>query len=240
MQDLLIYTEHTESALRQENARLAKALEDAQLDLDDARKSRRELQQNMRDAEKRIGQVSIDYEGIRSRNPYIIVLIDGDGMVVSISCISQSANQTDTFNQFNEQLVRQGVEGGKQAANMLRNFVLHNCSDLKDQIEVLVKICANVNGLANVMQKGGIIDDPNHMRDFTLGFTQGKASFDYVDVGYGKERADSKLKGEFGSPDQEGVPLANLVRILEMAPKELQLQTRFTWNIARCWLCPIH
>jgi hypothetical protein len=36
-----------ESALRIENARLAKELEDAQLDLDDARNSRRELQQKL-------------------------------------------------------------------------------------------------------------------------------------------------------------------------------------------------
>lgn len=122
---------------------------------------------------------------------------------------------------------------------MLRNFVLDNCSELKDQIEIVAKICANVNGLATVMQKGGIIDDPNHMRDFSLGFTQGKASFDYIDVGYGKERADSKLKGESGSTDRKCLVLTNIVRNLEMAFEELQLQTCSTWNFARRWLCSL-
>jgi hypothetical protein len=32
-------------------------------------------------------------------------------------------------------------------------------------------------------------------RDFAIGFTQGKASFEFVDVGHGKERADSKIRG---------------------------------------------
>ena len=40
------------------------------------------------------------------------------------------------------------------------------------------------------------MDDADELKQFTLGFTQGKASFDFVDVGYGKERADSKIKGK--------------------------------------------
>jgi hypothetical protein len=100
-----------------------------------------------------------------------------------------------SFWQFNEEFIRIGIEGGKQAANILRNSVLQNCSDLTDQIEVMAKICANVDGLAKAMRKDGLIDNPDNFRDFTLGFTQGKASFDFIDVGYGKERADSKIKG---------------------------------------------
>jgi hypothetical protein len=61
----LIYCERIETGLRHENARLGSELQDAQLDLDDARKSRRELQQKLQLAELRIGQVSIDYDTIR-------------------------------------------------------------------------------------------------------------------------------------------------------------------------------
>lgn len=43
-QDLLIYIETVENNLRHENDRLTKELNDAHLDLDDSRKSRRELQ----------------------------------------------------------------------------------------------------------------------------------------------------------------------------------------------------
>jgi len=47
------------------------------------------------------------------------------------------------------------------------------------------------------MTRDGSLDSHDDFRDFTLGFTQGKASFDFIDVGHGKERADSKIKGPF-------------------------------------------
>jgi hypothetical protein len=39
------------------------------------------------------------------------------------------------------------------------------------------------------------VEDIDQLKNFMVGFTQGKASFDSVDVGHGKERADSKIKG---------------------------------------------
>jgi hypothetical protein len=59
----------------------------------------------------------------------------------------------------------------------------------------MAKAVANVNGLARAMQRDGGIENVSDFKDFTLGFTQAKASFDFIDVGYGKERADSKIKG---------------------------------------------
>lgn len=50
------------------------------------------------------------------------------------------------------------------------------------------------------MQRAGIIDNTSELKDFALGFTQAKASFDFIDVGYGKERADSKIKGTRPGP----------------------------------------
>jgi hypothetical protein len=63
-------------------------------------------------------------------------------------------------------------------------------------MEVTAKVCANVMGLSRAMLRDGSLEKPEDLRDFTLGFTQGKASFDFVDVGHGKERADSKIKGK--------------------------------------------
>ena len=45
------------------------------------------------------------------------------------------------------------------------------------------------------MRRDGSLDNPDDFREFMLGFNQGKASFDFIDVGHGKERADSKIKG---------------------------------------------
>jgi hypothetical protein len=125
-----------------------------------------------------------------------MVLIDGDGMIVSIC--SLIAGYTNIL-QFNENLIRQGIEGGKQAANLLRNSVLEHCSELTDEIEIMAKVCANVIGLTKAMRRDGSLENPDDLRDFTLGFTQGKASFDFIDVGHGKERADSKIKGIYTS-----------------------------------------
>lgn len=59
----------------------------------------------------------------------------------------------------------------------------------------MAKVCANVSGLTKAMRRDGALDSPDDLREFALGFTQGKASFDFIDVGHGKERADSKIKG---------------------------------------------
>jgi len=134
-----------------------------------------------------------------------MVLIDGDGMIVSIC--SLIAGYTNILLQFNENLIRQGIEGGKQAANLLRNSVLEHCSELTDEIEIMAKVCANITGLSKAMRRDGSLDNPDDLRDFTLGFTQGKASFDFIDVGHGKERADSKIKGTSTSIQGVGLRL---------------------------------
>ncbi|TVY94233.1 hypothetical protein LAWI1_G002264 [Lachnellula willkommii] len=199
IQEILIYSEHIEGTLREENSQLAKELEDAQLDLEDARRSRREMQQKLNIATARAGQFGADCDSLRNRNPYIMVLIDGDGLLVSILCELQAGDgdahaDADNHPKFNETLISQGLEGGKQAANALRNSVLQNCGDLADEIEVIAKVCANMSGLEKAMRRDGSLANPDDLRNFTLGFTQGKASFDFIDVGHGKERADSKIK----------------------------------------------
>lgn len=110
--------------------------------------------------------------------------------------LSQLWRNTDSApSQFHEEYIRQGLEGGKKAANALRNAALEQCPNIPDDVEVIAKIFANVSGLAKAMKRVGVLDNPEDLREFTLGFTQGKASFDFIDVGHGKERADSKIRG---------------------------------------------
>lgn len=61
----MLYAEGIETTLREENSRLTKELTDAQLDLDDARRSRRDLQQQLNLAQQRIGQFSFDCDNMR-------------------------------------------------------------------------------------------------------------------------------------------------------------------------------
>ena len=79
MTDLLIYTEQNERESRAVIEKLQSQLKDATLDLEDARKSRRDMQQQLMLAGAKVSEVTM----LANRNPYIIVLIDGDGMIVS-------------------------------------------------------------------------------------------------------------------------------------------------------------
>lgn len=102
--------------------------------------------------------------------------------------------------QFKETFIRQGVEGGKKAAYALRTAILEQCGDFAGNMEVIAKVYANLGGLAKAMRRNGCLEAEETLKEFTIGFTQGKATFDFVDVGHGKERADNKIKGMSTGP----------------------------------------
>lgn len=103
--------------------------------------------------------------------------------------------------QFQESFIKQGIEGGKQAAYALRSVVAAYVGSQKDEVEIIAKVCANMQGLGRAMRRDGCLDSEQELKDFSLGFTQAKASFDFIDVGRGKERADSKIKGMISISD---------------------------------------
>jgi len=49
------------------------------------------MQQQLNFATQRLGQTNADAENMRNRNPYVEVLIDGDGMVVRILHLAVAA-----------------------------------------------------------------------------------------------------------------------------------------------------
>ncbi|KIH91413.1 hypothetical protein SPBR_01472 [Sporothrix brasiliensis 5110] len=107
--------------------------------------------------------------------------------------IQQLKNENDEH-RFQDSFVNDGVEGGKRAAHALRTAVVDKCGDQASKMEIIVKVWANKSGLATAMRQAGVIFSEDQFKQFTLGFTQAKASFDFIDVGYGKERADSKIR----------------------------------------------
>lgn len=171
VKDLMIHCEHVETT----NQTLIGQLNDLRLDMEDSATSRRELQQRIKDLEFQLGNVSQDNNVLKRGNPYVLVLIDGDGLL------------------FKKHLVKQGLEGGKKAAYALRQAILDRCDNAKET-EVVAKVIANMTGLNKAMKRDGSVDSENDLRDFMLGYTQAMASFDFVDVGFGKERADSKIR----------------------------------------------
>jgi hypothetical protein len=142
----------------------------------------------------------------------VLILVDGDGIIVSclplfISLVAGKKNppkktewltNTDSSSstlQFQETFIKQGIEGGKKAANALRTAIAEECNGFADNMEIVANVYANMEGLAKAMRRDGSIENETTLRDFALGFTQAKASFNFIDVGHGKERADAKVRG---------------------------------------------
>ena len=67
MQDLLLYSKNVEDALREENRSLRRQLTDLQLDLEDATRSRRELQQQVANTESRNRDLAADNHHLKVR-----------------------------------------------------------------------------------------------------------------------------------------------------------------------------
>ncbi|EGR52856.1 uncharacterized protein TRIREDRAFT_74017 [Trichoderma reesei QM6a] len=179
IKDLLIHCNQVESDLREESQRLVSA----HMDLANAVNAGRELQQVVefyQEQEERTQERTLkEIEKIKKHNSYVMVLIDGDGLV------------------FRETYIKQGLEGGKRAAYALRTAVADLFGEDAEDMEIVAKVVANLSGLGKAMQRDGCLDNPSLLKDFALGFTQAKASFDYIDVGHGKERADSKIRARW-------------------------------------------
>ena len=117
----------------------------------------------------------------QDRDAFILVLIDGDGMI------------------FDDNLLSKGEAGGKEAASLLWNsvteYVHQNMDAIPSDYKIVTRIYANLKGLGDVCHISGIVDRSETIEDFARGFTGSKQLFDFVDVGMGKDRADDKISG---------------------------------------------
>lgn len=128
-----------------------------------------------------------------------MVLIDGDGMIVSLGSQYLPHCRHTNIRQFQDEFLRDGEQGGRRAAAQLSAAV-------QDYIEtegtvplgarIVCRIYANVRGLGDVLVRTGAIEDVAQFEDFVRGFTRARTLFDFVDVGAGKDRADEKIIGE--------------------------------------------
>ena len=109
----------------------------------------------------------------KARDAFILVLIDGDGMI------------------FDDRFVQNGEAGGREAAGLLWNAVMDHFQShpgLPSDVKIVTRIYANLKGLGDVFKKSGILSTPSTMEDFARGFTGSKQLFDFVDVGVGKAK----------------------------------------------------
>ncbi|KAK5165653.1 hypothetical protein LTR04_001092 [Oleoguttula sp. CCFEE 6159] len=122
---------------------------------------------------------------------------------------------------FQDTLLQEGEAGGKKAAGLLQSAVMgfleSAVAELPSDTKIVTRIYANLKGLSDVCAKAGIVDNPSKAEGFMRGFTRGRTLFDFVDVGYGKDRADGKMTG--------GVPFEK--ELADLSFKKTKFQTLF-------------
>ena len=155
---------------------LKKSLQLKANDFEDQKQSRQVWQDKASPATRNL----LEAEEVAATNPFAMVLVDGDGYV------------------FPDDLLRQGVRGGEEAAQRLLDEVQNYLQNHKGakQWRIIVRVFVNLDGLAKKCQSLDIVNHTNVVREFYIGFAQNQPPFDVVDVGYGKERADHKIRGE--------------------------------------------
>lgn len=104
-------------------------------------------------------------------------MIDGDGAI------------------FNVDLIAEGQTGGHKAASMLSDSIKHQFPG-RPHLEISVYAFFNQFGLAAKFGRISKYEAKNSLGEFMTGFNQASERFIIADVGYAKEGADAKIKGQ--------------------------------------------
>ncbi|KJX97294.1 C-x8-C-x5-C-x3-H type zinc finger protein [Zymoseptoria brevis] len=130
-----------------------------------------------RDAREKYKQLARGQE----KNPFVLVLIDGDGFI------------------FDDDLVRAGAEGGSRAAQVLNDAIGTKLrAQGLDHCRVMVRIYANLVGLSKVLSRSKLCGaEKRSLGPFVANFNRSNDLFDFVDSGELKENADFKIRAMF-------------------------------------------
>ncbi|KXT08701.1 hypothetical protein AC579_7581 [Pseudocercospora musae] len=150
---------------------------------------------------QKYGQLMEDYKRLRSdyeeerdsrekykqlakgqeRNPFVLVLVDGDGMI------------------FDDDLVSSGADGGTRAAQLLHDVVRTSLRTRGlEHCKVMVRVYANLAGLSKALSKSKLAGpEKRSLTPFVANFNRSNELFDFVDAGELKENADFKIRAMF-------------------------------------------
>jgi len=117
----------------------------------------------------------------QERNPFVLVLVDGDGYI------------------FDDDLVSTGAEGGQRAAQLLNQSVMASLRARGlEHCRIMVRVYTNLVGLSKVLSKIKLCGaEKRSLAAFAANFTRSNELFDFVDAGELKENADSKIRALF-------------------------------------------
>ncbi|EGS22366.1 uncharacterized protein CTHT_0018920 [Thermochaetoides thermophila DSM 1495] len=127
-----------------------------------------------REAREKYKQMAKDQE----RNPFVLVLVDGDGYV------------------FNENLIAKKAEGGNIAAQMLNDEIKASLRRRGlEHCQIMIRVYANVKGLSHALCKAGLVGgESRSLAPFIASFNRSYGLTEFVDAGELKENADFKLR----------------------------------------------
>ncbi|GLA34045.1 hypothetical protein AnigIFM63309_004072 [Aspergillus niger] len=127
-----------------------------------------------------------EYDDLRldqAKLSFVSVLVDGDCM------------------NFNDALIRQGYNGGRKAAMLLRKSVERHIRDIDPQaspnIQYRIRVYANVPGLMKTYREAHILRSNEALDPFIRGFNMENSLCDFIDAGNGKECSDVKIRAMF-------------------------------------------
>ncbi|KAK0711983.1 hypothetical protein B0H67DRAFT_491713 [Lasiosphaeris hirsuta] len=130
--------------------------------------------------------VEKELTGIKSKleaSGFVFVIIDGDGVI------------------FHESLIAEGEEGGKAAAHELYQQLKRHMYETYNMhsVDIMVQLVLSVEGLTKALHASNTLRtfDPSILARFARGFCRAQPFFTVVDVGYGKEQADNKVRKVF-------------------------------------------
>ena len=123
------------------------------------------------------------------RNPFVLVLIDGDGYV------------------FDDDLVSAGADGGQRAAQRLNAAVKESLRTRGlEHCKIVVRVYANLSGLSRALSRAKLAGaDKRSLAPFVANFNRSNDLFDFVDAGDLKENADIKIRYVCRTPLAEAV-----------------------------------
>ncbi|KAL5355779.1 hypothetical protein BJX96DRAFT_78702 [Aspergillus floccosus] len=121
-------------------------------------------------------------KSIMDREPFIVVLLDGGGIM------------------FKDEYLQMGAQGGRNAAaNLhaaLQEYVTGSFPGINSP-KIITKMYVNLKGLGELCVRGGITTEPSLIEEFARGFNGSFPQFDMVDIGVDKESAHDKIAEAF-------------------------------------------
>ncbi|KAL2135303.1 hypothetical protein VTI74DRAFT_9071 [Chaetomium olivicolor] len=152
---------------------LSRLLDQYAILIDDYKRLKSDYEEE-REAREKYKQMVKDQE----RNPFVLVLVDGDGYVFSDDTIAKRG------------------EGGSIAAQKLNDEVKASLRRKGlEHCQVMIRVYANVAGLSKALCKIGLVGgESRSLAPFIASFNRSYGLSEFIDAGQLKENADFKLR----------------------------------------------